>query len=292
MTGKFSIKDLEKLSGIKAHTLRIWEKRHAIISPKRTDTNIRFYTDDDLKKIINVAILNNNGMKISKIADLSIDAITEEVIALSESNNAVDIHVDRLIVAMLDLDELHFEKVLSDVVIKYGFERVVTEILYLFLEKIGILWTTGNIHPAHEHFISSLIRQKMLVAIDSLPITTDPDAKKVLLFLPESELHEIGLLFYQYLYKKHGYKTIYLGQSVPFEDIVSVNKTHNPEVLMGAIVSNPLQVDLEEYVQRLASTFSDKKIVLTGAAIIHADFTPPSNVHIIQDSKDALTYIV
>jgi methanogenic corrinoid protein MtbC1 len=231
-------------------------------------------------------------VKISKIAQLSVDAITEEVIALSESNKSVDIHVDRLIVSMLDLDELHFEKVLSDIVIKFGFERVVTEILYLFLEKIGVLWITGNILPAHEHFITSLIRQKMLVAIDSLPITTDPKARKVMLFLPETELHEIGLLFYSYLYKKHGYKTIYLGQSVPFEDLVSVDSTHDVDVVFGAIVTNPLNTDLKGYITQLSESFKEKEIILTGAAAISIDFDIPENVRIIKDSKEGLEYIV
>ncbi|MBY0433434.1 MAG: MerR family transcriptional regulator, partial [Cyclobacteriaceae bacterium] len=209
--GKYSIKELEKLSGIKAHTIRIWEKRHRIILPERTDTNIRYYSDDDLKKIINISLLNNNGVKISKIANLSTDELVKQVHVLSENKSNTDIHIDQLVVAMIDMEEENFEKILAGLIIRYGFEKTIIEIVYPFLEKIGILWHTGNITPAQEHFISHLVRQKIIVAIDSLALAPKTSTR-VVLFLPDEELHELGLLFHHYLVKKAGFRTYYLGQ--------------------------------------------------------------------------------
>src|SRR6478736_1342000 len=169
--GKYSIKELEQLSGIKAHTIRIWEKRHHLIQPERTQTNIRLYSDDDLKKIINVSVLNNHGVKISKIANLTADDLNKQVITLAESQNSTDLYIDQLVVSMVDLEEEAFEHLISSLTMKFGLERTITEIIYPFLDKIGILWQTGNISPAQEHFISNLIRQKLIVAIDALPIS-------------------------------------------------------------------------------------------------------------------------
>ena len=184
--GKYSIKELEQLSGIKAHTIRIWEKRHKIITPSRTSTNIRYYSDDDLKKIINVSLLNNSGIKISKIADMTLEDMYSRVMEISELKNDAAIHIDQLVVAMIDMEEEAFEKTLSNLILRHGFEKTITEIVYPFLEKIGILWQTQNITPAQEHFITNLIRQKMIVAIDGLPIPPKT-SRKVLLFLPEGE---------------------------------------------------------------------------------------------------------
>ena len=236
--GQYSIKELEQLSGIKAHTIRIWEKRHRIIEPSRTATNIRYYSDKDLKKIINVSLLNTYGIKISKIADMSLEDMNKKVLEISELQNDKGVHIDQMVVAMLDMEEELFEKILNNLILRFGFEQTVTEIIYPFLEKIGILWQTQSITPAHEHFISNLIRQKIIVAIDGLPIPPKT-AKKIVIFLPEGEMHELGLLFYHFLIRKAGYRTYYLGQNVPHEDLVSVYKVHQPEYMITTITSNP-----------------------------------------------------
>lgn len=260
--GKYSIKELEQLSGIKAHTIRIWEKRHKIISPSRTATNIRFYSDDDLKKIINVSLLNNYGIKISKIADMSLDDVNQKVLQISEIKNDAIIHIDQLVVAMIDMEEEAFEKILSNLILRYGFEKTVTEMVYPFLEKIGILWQTQNITPAHEHFISNLIRQKIIVAIDGLPIPPKT-ARRILLYLPEGELHELGLLFYHFLTRKAGYRTYYLGQTVPHNDLISVALRHSPEILLTSITSTPSE-PIENYLQKLNNDFPSLSILVSG----------------------------
>ncbi len=260
--GKYSIKELEQLSGIKAHTIRIWEKRHKIITPSRTSTNIRYYSDDDLKKIINVSLLNNSGIKISKIADMTQEDMYSRVMEISELKNDAAIHIDQLVVAMIDMEEEAFEKTLSNLILRHGFEKTITEIVYPFLEKIGILWQTQNITPAQEHFITNLIRQKMIVAIDGLPIPPKT-SKRVLLFLPEGELHELGLLFYHFLVRKAGYRTYYLGQNVPHKDLISVFLKHSPDLLVTSITSAP-SLPIEKYLQQLQKDFPSVPILTSG----------------------------
>lgn len=266
--GKYSIKELEQLSGIKAHTIRIWEKRYSLIRPQRTETNIRFYSDHDLKKIINVAQLNNHGYKISKIAEMTEHELTQKVLELSETENDKSLHIDQLILAMINLDEERFETALSGFFMRYNFEQTITDIVYPFLEKTGVLWLTKNITPAQEHFISNLIRQKIIVGIDGLPLQSD-SPKKALLFLPEHELHEIGLLFYHYLLRKAGYRTIYLGQAVPHADLRQVYEVYQPEMLVTALTTALTDTPVPAYLERLALDFPCRQILVSGLQVRH-----------------------
>lgn len=276
--GKYSIKELEQLSGIKAHTIRIWEKRHKLIEPARTQTNIRYYSDEDLKKIINVSVLNNNGIKISKIVGLSYEEITRKVAELSRNHTDTEIFVDQLVVAMIDMEEEKFEKIISDLSLKFGFERTVIEIVYPFLEKIGVLWQTGNVTPAQEHFITHLIRQKIIVAIDALPLPPK-EAPRVLLFLPEGELHELGLLFYHYIIKRDGFRTFYLGQTVPFHDVTSVAAIHAPRFVITSLTAMPVGSQVQHYLDKLCAALAPAKVLASGAALKKSNITPPTNFH-------------
>ena len=175
--GHYSIKELEQLSGIKAHTIRIWEKRHQIIAPQRTKTNIRFYSDEDLKKIINVSMLNTHGMKISRIAGMSLDEMSKTVLALSETHGEASVFIDQLIVALVDMDEERFEKILSGLTLRFDFEKTVTSILYPFLEKIGVLWQTRNITPAQEHFISNLVSRLQISTNGEVTLFTSSNSR-------------------------------------------------------------------------------------------------------------------
>ena len=263
--GTYSIKELEKLSGIKAHTIRIWEKRHNIIQPERTSTNIRFYSDEDLKKIINVSMLNNYGVKISKIAGMSFEEISRKILDMTSAQTTASGYIEQLVVAMVDLEEELFEKTLRTLVKKFGFEQTLTEAVYPFLEKIGILWQTKNITPAQEHFISNLIRQKIIAAIDVLPVASD-NQKKFLLFLPEHELHEIGLLFNYYLVKKAGHKVYYLGQNVPYDDLIAIVATHNPHVLVTSMTT-PMIGGVTNYLTKLSQQFPKQQILVSGIQV-------------------------
>ena len=277
--GTYSIKELERLSGIKAHTIRIWEKRHKLIEPRRTASNIRYYSDEDLKKIINVSLLNNHGVKISHIAELDDEQLIKKVLEFTEKKSEADIYINNVIVGMIDLDEEMFEQQLSTLSKEWGMERTITDVIFPFLERIGILWQTGNITPSQEHFVSNLVRQKMIVAIDGLPFPPRT-AKTAVLFLPENELHEIGLLFCYYLLKKKGLRVIYLGQMVPYQDLKSIGISHRPDFLVTSVVSERSPKDLQNYIDTLSSDFPFASIIATGAAISGKAFNFPPNFHL------------
>ncbi|WP_057936858.1 MerR family transcriptional regulator [Algoriphagus resistens] len=280
----YSIKDLEQLSGIKAHTLRIWEQRYSLLNPKRTETNIRFYDDEDLKRILNVAMLNAKGIKISKIAAMSAQDIAQAIIRFSDQSVDHQDQIQALTLCMIELDEDRFEKVLSTNILKLGFEETVLEVVYPFLSKIGILWQTGAISPAQEHFISNLIRQKLIVAIDGQ--VGKGMGKTFMLFLPEGELHELSLLFSSYLIKKHGHKVIYLGQSTPQNDLVSVYKLQQPDFLLTIITSSPSGDNVQDYISWLGREFSQSKIFVTGLQALEQPIQIPTNIQLLTYAKE------
>jgi DNA-binding transcriptional MerR regulator len=261
----YSIKDIEKLSGIKAHTIRIWEKRYKLVEPKRTDTNIRYYDDEDLKKLLNVALLNRNGHRISQIASLEYEELNKKVQNLSNEHRDNESRIDDLIISMIELDERQFEKVLSTAIMQSGFENTIIYTLYPFFEKIGVLWLTGAINPAQEHFISNLVRQKIIVAIDGIVDRSDSSSKHFLLYLPENELHELGLLFKYYLLKKRGHKVTYLGQSVPFEDIKKVSDLLSPDYVVTSFYTAVTGDEVNDYIEKLSESLEGKNIIFMNA---------------------------
>ena len=282
----YSIKDLERLTNIKAHTLRIWEKRYGIVDPPRSDTNIRYYTDEDLKKLLNVSILNRHGIKISRIAQMSNHEINQKILEVIRPESDYLSQIEGLVVAMIELNEERFERILNQSIIKIGFEESLYHVVYPFFEKVGILWQTGTINPAQEHFISNLIRMKLFVAIDSLPRVYDSSAKNIVLFLPEWELHEIGLLTYYYLSRKNGYRAIYLGQNVPMNDLFSVCATAKPDILATYFVSAITQQELKDYIYQLSDYFRDQNLLISGIQAANIEFDLPDNARTISSALD------
>ncbi|MDF9796876.1 DNA-binding transcriptional MerR regulator [Catalinimonas alkaloidigena] len=274
----YSIRDLEQLSGIKAHTLRIWEQRYHFIEPKRTETNIRFYDDNDLKLILNIALLKDNGFKISKIAGMTEDEMLKEVFRLTEKNLRYPDQIHALTLAMIDLDEDRFEKIMATNILKLGFESTMINIIYPFLSKIGVLWQTGAISPSQEHFIANLIRQKLIVAIDGQFVSNSESQDKYLLFLPEGELHELTLLFLCYIIKARKNKVLYFGQNLPFEDLKSIYKHHKPDYILTIFTTKPPENQVDEYVEKLAKTFSTTEILLSGYQVIGKNYQSFQNV--------------
>lgn len=257
----YSIKDLEKLSGIKAHTIRIWEKRYELIEPHRTNTNIRYYTDANLKKILNVAVLNRQGMKISHIAELSDLELKEAIKQETSDTSSHKTLIDSLVVAMIDLDQYIFSSLIEKSVSKMGFRDTVIHVLYPFLYKVGILWLADKVNPAQEHLVSSLIRQKIIAATDKLPDPHKPNAKKFLLMLPEGEWHEIALLFAQYLIKEANHEVLYLGQSVPYSDVLATGAAVHFDYILIAFTTNRPGFDVMVCLKDLGGAFPDKKIL-------------------------------
>jgi DNA-binding transcriptional MerR regulator len=289
---RYSIKDLEQLTGIKAHTLRIWEKRYGLVIPKRTNTNIRYYSDQDLKKLLNIAILNRHGVKISKIAKLENNDLNNKIISVTSKANDTDSQIENLVIAMIELDENMFEKILTTSIINHGFEDTYLKILFPLFERIGILWQIGTINPGQEHFISNLIRQKMIVAIDGLvaPINK-PGKKSFVLFLPEDELHEIGLLFYSYMLQKQGHQVIYLGQMLPFDDLISIVSAQNPDALLTIFTSPVIKNDIESYVKKMALTFAKQQIFVSGRQFKLNQYNIPKKIQLIESFDQLREYV-
>ena len=277
----YTIKDLERLSGIKAHTIRIWEKRYNIIAPQRTATNIRNYCDGELKKLLNISLLNRKGLKISKLAQLSNEELNEKINQLIQNYSDTESLVESMAIAMIDLDEVKLEKILSRTIMQLGFEETIIKILYPFLIKIGVMWQTGIINPAQEHFISNLIRQKLIVAIDGLISGNNPNSRKFTLFLPEGEFHELGLLFFHYLIKRRGHQVIYLGQSVPLNDLFETKRLKPANYLVTAFVSFRDGNDIIDYSKTISDKFVDQTIYLSGKQTENIKDKLPKNVKII-----------
>ncbi|HLL94133.1 MAG TPA: MerR family transcriptional regulator [Spirosoma sp.] len=287
----YSIKDLEQLSGIKAHTLRIWEQRYNIISPKRTDTNIRTYDDRDLKLVLNISLLKDHGYKISEISKLPVEEMYREVIKISDRQLNYPDQIHALTISMLDLDEDRFEKIISTNILQFGFEDTMIHIIYPFLNRIGTLWVTGSVGPAQEHFITNLIRQKVIVAIDGQVSKQRPNGKKFLLYLPEGELHEISLLFANYIIRARYNKVIYLGQNLPFNELVFACNVHRPDYIFTVLTSTPSNHEVQPYVNRLLKAFPDSHLLLTGYQVVGQDIDLPDNATVINQIDDLIRIV-
>lgn len=286
----YSIKDLEELSGIKAHTIRIWEVRYGLLKPNRTDTNIRLYDETQLKRLLNITFLLKNGIKISKISLLSEAEINEKILAFfnakDDSEQATDAKINSLVVAMIGLNEELFDSVFKQSVLQIGFEDTITQIIYPFLQKVGILWTINNIQPAQEHFISNLIRQKLITATDQQPFVKKPK-QKWLLFLPEGEMHEIGLLLANYMIRHRKQQTIYLGQNVPIEDIVQVCEQYKPEFILTFITAPKTPDELLSLFKYITKASKSSKLCVSGSRY-HFDFKLPSYVQYLSSVTDLI----
>jgi DNA-binding transcriptional MerR regulator len=289
MSQKLSIKELESLSGIKAHTLRIWEQRYGILKPERTDTNIRYYNNDDLKRILNISLLNHNGYKISKIAEYSYEQLLLEAEKFLNDFTKESYQIENLTLCLMDLDDDRFEKTVNSSIIHFGFENTIEKILFPFLRQMGNMWQVGMINPAQEHYISNLIRQKLIVGIDKLSPNPIQQPKTILFFLPNDELHEMGLLYTNFLCKSKGHKCIYLGQSVPFEDIVALCKTTKPDKIISIFTSKLKDITLNEYFKQLIDNIPEAEFLFSGRQLMVGedkpeDFNP--RIKLFEDFKD------
>jgi MerR family transcriptional regulator, light-induced transcriptional regulator len=282
----YSIRDLEQLSGIKAHTLRIWEKRYNLLSPDRSDTNIRNYNPNQLTLLLNIALLRNHGFKISEISKLTTTQIEQKVIHISDQVLSYPDQIQSLTVSMLELDENRFEIILNESIEKFGFENVMLHIIYPFLSKIGILWITGSVGPAQEHFMSSLIRQKLIVAIDKLPRTLAENHKTIILYLPDGEYHEIGLLFANFIFKSKGHKTYYLGQSLPQDDLIYANEIFKADFVFSCITSSPNTDKVQGYIDFIAGKIKPTSLFITGYQVMNNKLKLPKNVSIISNIEE------
>ncbi|MGM0668012.1 MAG: MerR family transcriptional regulator [Bacteroidota bacterium] len=284
--GEYTIKDLERLSGIKAHTIRIWEKRYNVISPGRTTTNRRRYSDDDLRKLLNISILNRSGCKISSIASMSIREMEEKVSLISQDIAQADTRIESLIVAMISLDEPGFIELIDSSIKELGLEKAFISLFFPFLERVGILWVTGSIVPAQEHFVSNLVRQKLIAHIDAQGFTERSDGKRVLLYLPENEWHETGILFYSYLARKHGHKVLYLGSATPLDSLIKAIQVWPAGIIVTATSSAFAGINKEIYLKELSQTFKDLLIIVSGTLATGIKGRLPDNIKAVHRPEE------
>ena len=283
---QFSIKDIEQLTGIKAHTLRIWEQRYSLPLPKRTPTNIRYYDDDDLRLLLNIAMLNQHGHKISRISKLSQEEIGRLAIDLSLQTQNQSVHIQSLVSCMLDLDESSFDKVLSSCLLQQGLERTMMEVVFPFMSMVGVLWQSGTLDLAYEHFMSSMLRQKLIVAIDGQTVRLREDARYFLLFLPEGENHELGLLFANYLVRAAGHRALYLGQNLPLVNLEQIDSRFSPDFIFTSMTTGYSRAVAEGIIQELSVKFPTAQILLTGKYFLESEKPYPSNVQLVRTPDD------
>lgn len=288
---RYSIKEVETLSGIKAHTLRIWEQRYDILRPKRTDTNIRYYTDDQLRLILNISTLNKSGLKISHIAEMRPEQVQEQVLKIQGASDEPDFLLDSLIHSMIDFDEQRFEKTLSNSLVKLGFEETFSKLVFPFLIRTGVMWQAGSVRVVQEHFISNLIRRKLLAAVDGVYTQPGPQAKTFVLFLPENENHELLLLFTEYILRRQGQRVVYLGCSLPLNEIDFVAKVFKPDYLVTYITVPVEQQTLTDYLKRISGMIPHSKMIVGGSQVALSGAELPKNIIRVSSAKDLLDIV-
>lgn len=264
----YSIADLSRLTGIKAHTIRTWEQRFGLLNPGRTPTNIRLYDDAQLKRLLSINALLQTGMKISSISQLSDKEMIEELGNRLESTTEQlephEVSIMNFVQAALFYDEKTFETEYRSCVLKHGVEGTFVHIIYPVLKRLGLLWVQNKANPAQEHFMSHLIKKKLYAAIDAIKVEGE-NSDKIVLFLPEWEEHEIGLLLGNLLFKKAGKKVIHLGSKVPMDNVVSAVQYHNPGKIFTILVSHHKTDEIQKMFDQLHSEFSNLKMFLTGS---------------------------
>jgi MerR family transcriptional regulator, light-induced transcriptional regulator len=286
----FTIKDLENLTGIKAHTIRIWEQRYSFLKPMRTDTNIRYYNNEELKKILNIALLNKYGYKISHIDRMSDTEINDKIITLNNALAQQERVINDLIQQMVDLNIEAFEANLTEYIRLRGIEKTINHIIFPFMERIGVLWITGHINPAQEHLVSNIIRQKLIVGTETVVSHLKVD-QTGLLFLPEGEFHELGLLFIQYLLKSRGISVLYLGSNVPIEDVEYIIKAKNPDFLYTHLTSVSHGFSFDRFITQASKKFDKIPFIISGRLAIAYEKKIPAKMNFKRSLQEVTEFI-
>lgn len=254
----FSIKDLENLSGIKAHTIRIWEKRYNILQPIRTDTNIRTYDLANLQKLLNVVLLNSYGYKISRIAEFTTEKIALLVREIISEKNSKNHAINAFKMAMINFDQALFFNTYNNLLSEKTFREVFYEVIIPLMNEVGLLWQSGTISPAQEHFISFLIKQKLLINTEKVQILEPTRNDKVfVLYLPENEIHELGLMYLNYEILLNGYKTIYLGESVPIDSLKDMKNYFDNIIYISYLTVQPTKDAIDDYIKEISTKIID-----------------------------------
>lgn len=289
---QFSIAQLAQFSGIKPHTIRIWEQRYGALTPNRSEGNTRFYDNNQLRRLLNLVSLSATGYKIAKLSPLSDKELFKLVEAQKEiSKSAInELFISQILAAGIEYNEALFEKIFSHCILKFGLKDTYLEIIYPSLVRLGILWSSGSLPPAQEHFLSNLYRQKLLTAIDSLPVAAEKQ-DSWLLFSREDEFHEMGLLFAHYLLKSAGKKVIYLGTNVPLtsiSDCVSATKVENA---LFFLVHNENVDEINNYIDKLQKELRGKRIVVAANEKLAPKLAKRKKTEVIQSVDELLNIL-
>lgn len=289
--GTYTLKHLESITGIKADTIRIWEKRYGIMMPHRTSTNRRKYNDDDLRKLLNISVLYKHGYKISRIAAMK----KKELSGIISSVNGIDTDFELIsalfIPAMNDFDEPVIDDLISKTINEKGFEDAFTQVIFPLLKKVGILWSTGSLSVSTEHFLTAIIRKRLIAEIDKVIPQKRRRRKKFLLFLPEFEHHELGLLFYSYIIIKNGHSVLYLGQATPDDAVSEAIQKWNPGFVITGILSEYYLPKLSGFLRRLHRMPRDFTILAGGRLADIAEKIKLKNLYPLRTEKDLLRYL-
>ena len=286
---EFTIKELESLSGIKAHTIRIWEQRYRFLKPVRTSTNIRVYNSEELKTLLTVALLNKYGYKISRIDEMQKEQRNNAVLGLQGAEAKTEHLINELVGFMVDLKSIEFEELLNKQIADTGLDDTI-RIIFQFLEKVGLLWQGNKINVAQEHIVSNIIRQKIIASIDKISLHSKRPPL-VLLFLPEYEHHELGLLFVYYLLRKEGIASIYLGANVPLSDLKYIVEVKQPAFLYTHLTSFPRQLQFKKFVNLLGALGGNTKILLSGGVVSRHSEPWPSNIKALKTLGELTSFI-
>jgi DNA-binding transcriptional MerR regulator len=286
----YTIKDLEKISGIKAHTIRIWEQRYQFLQPQRTETNIRTYSSDELKTILNVSLLNKYGFKISHIDKMSSDQMEEKILSLNQIDAQKERVVNALIKEMVSLNMANFERQMDTYIGQKGIEKTIIEIIFPFMERVGILWVTNHINPAQEHLATNLIRQKIILGIEKLPPVLQY-SKRIVLFMPEGEYHEIGLLYVSFLLKQRGIFVDYLGTNVPMVDLKYLSEFHKVDYLYCHLTSPARNFKINKFFEQLAEVSKHIPIVISGQLAQAYKGQIAGNIQLKRTLSETITFL-
>lgn len=287
----YSISDLEKLTGIRAATIRAWEQRYQIVQPKRTKANIRYYLDEDLRELLNIALLNRNGMRISQIAKMRAEERAEKVMAISAVSVSPGDQLDTLTLAAVEMDEFKFSHVIDTNIRQRGFEETMLEVIYPFLDKMGVLYFTGSIKPVQEAFIGNIIRRKLLAATDQLGVIQPTSLPVFGLYLPEGERQELSLLFVDYLLRKRGFPTRYLGCDVSVTDLSNASRRAPLQYLFTIFSNGFVQEPIESHVSGVLKRCPESTLLLSGYQSTLHDYPDSQRVLQVNGLQDMLQFV-
>lgn len=286
----FTIRDLQNLTGIKAHTIRIWEQRYSFLKPQRTGTNIRYYSNDELKMILNVALLNRFGYKVSHINNMTAQAIEEKIAKLSSTDARIDCLLTQLISKMVDMDFDQLEQKLDEHSDHFGIDTTIRHLIYPFLQKVELLWQTNQSFPAQQHLVSKIIRQKLVAGLEQIVDESEADPL-IVLFLPENEFDELGILYLHYLLKANQHRCLYLGASVPINDMVYISNHNKPIFVQTHLGSISPAFSLEKYLKQFRLKLPELPVFISGSITTEFCGQLPANTTFFNTLADAADFV-